>query len=472
MPDTYDLVVIGGGPGGYVAAIRAAQLGMKVACVDKRGSLGGTCLNVGCIPSKALLGSSEKFDEAKRALAVHGVKVGGVEFDLGAMMAHKDKVVADNTRGVEFLFKKHKIDYVKGTGRIQRAGLVEASLLEGGNLGLAAQSIVIATGSDSTPLAGVEVDEKAIVSSTGALALETVPKHLVVVGAGYIGLEMGSVWLRLGAQVTVVEFLDRILPGMDGEIAKQFQRLLERQGFKFRLSTKVSAARSAKNGVALTLEPADGSAGGVAAETLACDVVLVSVGRRPFTQGLGLEALGVALDNRGMVQVDERFETNVKGIYAIGDVIRGPMLAHKAEDEGVAVAELLAGQKGHVNYEAIPGIVYTFPEVAAVGRSEEQLKAGGIAYKVGKFPFSANARARAAATTDGFVKMLADAKSDRVLGCHILGPDAGTLIHEVVVAMEFGGSAEDIARTCHGHPTLNEAVKEAALAVGGRAIHI
>jgi len=472
MPDSYDLVVIGGGPGGYVAAIRAAQLGMTVACVDKRGSLGGTCLNVGCIPSKALLESSERFAEAGHSFAQHGVKVGGVELDLRAMMAHKDKVVADNTRGVEFLFKKHKIAYVKGTGRIQRAGLVEASLLEGGDVGLAAQSIVIATGSDSTPLAGVEVDEKAIVSSTGALALERVPGHLVVVGAGYIGLEMGSVWLRLGAQVTVVEFLDRILPGMDGEIAKQFQRLLERQGFKFRLSTKVSAARSAKNGVALTLEPAEGSAGGAAAESLACDVVLVSVGRRPFTQGLGLEALGVALDNRGMVQVDERFETNVKGIYAIGDVIRGPMLAHKAEDEGVAVAEILAGQAGHVNYEAIPGIVYTFPEVAAVGRSEEQLKAGGIAYKVGKFPFSANARARAAATTDGFVKMLADAKSDRVLGCHILGPDAGTLIHEVVVAMEFGASAEDIARTCHGHPTLNEAVKEAALAVGGRAIHI
>jgi len=472
MPDSYDLVVIGGGPGGYVAAIRAAQLGMKVACVDKRGSLGGTCLNVGCIPSKALLQSSEKFDEAKHALAVHGVKAGGVELDLGAMMAHKDKVVADNTRGVEFLFKKHKIAYVKGAGRIQRAGLVEASLLEGGDVGLAAQSIVIATGSDSAPLAGIEVDEKAIVSSTGALALEGVPGHLVVVGAGYIGLELGSVWLRLGAQVTVVEFLDRILPGMDGEIAKQFQRLLERQGFKFRLSTKVSAARNAKNGVALTLEPAEGSAGGGAAETLACDVVLVSVGRRPFTQGLGLEPLGVALDNRGMVQVDERFETNVKGIYAIGDVIRGPMLAHKAEDEGVAVAEILAGQAGHVNYEAIPGIVYTFPEVAAVGKSEEQLKASGIAYKVGKFPFSANARARAAATTDGFVKMLADAKSDRVLGCHILGPDAGTLIHEIVVAMEFGGSAEDIARTCHGHPTLNEAVKEAALAVGGRAIHI
>ena len=440
--------------------------------MDKRGSLGGTCLNVGCIPSKALLQSSEKFDEAKHALAVHGVKVAGVELDLGAMMAHKDKVVADNTRGVEFLFKKHKIAYVKGTGRIQRAGLVEASLLEGGDVGLAARGIVIATGSDSAPLAGIEVDEKAIVSSTGALALEGVPGHLVVVGAGYIGLELGSVWLRLGAQVTVVEFLDRILPGMDGEIAKQFQRLLERQGFKFRLSTKVSAARNAKNGVALTLEPAEGSAGGAAAETLACDVVLVSVGRRPFTQGLGLEALGVALDNRGMVQVDERFETNVKGIYAIGDVIRGPMLAHKAEDEGIAVAEILAGQAGHVNYEAIPGIVYTFPEAAAVGKSEEQLKASGIPYKVGKFPFSANARARAAATTDGFVKMLADAKSDRVLGCHILGPDAGTLIHEVVVAMEFGGSAEDIARTCHGHPTLNEAVKEAALAVGARAIHI
>ena len=472
MADSYDLVVIGGGPGGYVAAIRAAQLGMTVACVEKRASLGGTCLNIGCIPSKALLESSERFAEAGHAFAQHGVKVAGLELDLGTMMAHKDKVVGDNTRGVEFLFKKHKIAWIKGGGRIARAGAIEVALTDGGTMALAAKSIVIATGSDSTPLPGVEVDEETIVSSTGALSLAKVPRHLVVIGGGYIGLEMGSVWRRLGAEVTVVEFLDRIVPGMDREIGRQFQRLLERQGFKFRLATKVAAAKRDKAGVSVALEPAQGAAGGGGAETLTCDVVLVAVGRRPYTEGLGLEACGVTLDGRGMIAVDARFETNVKGIHAIGDVIRGPMLAHKAEDEGVAVAEIIAGQKGHVNYEAIPGIVYTHPEVAAVGKTEEELKAGGVAYTVGKFPFSANARARAAATTDGFVKILADAKSDRVLGCHILGPDAGTLIHEVVMAMEFGASAEDIARTCHGHPTLNEAVKEAALAVGGRAIHI
>jgi dihydrolipoamide dehydrogenase len=468
MADTYDLVVIGGGPGGYVAAIRAAQLGMSVACVEKRGSLGGTCLNVGCIPSKALLESSERLDEARHAFAVHGVKVSDVALDLPAMMAHKDKVVLDNTKGVEFLFKKHKITYVKGAGRIPRTGVIEVALTDGGAATLAAKHIVIATGSDSAPLRGVEVDEKVIVSSTGALSLPRVPDHLVVVGAGYIGLEMGSVWRRLGARVTVVEFLDRIVPGMDGEIAKQFQRLLQRQGFEFKLSTKVTAASKGTDGVKLTLEPAAGGN----AESLDCDAVLVAIGRRPYTEGLGLESCGVAVDNRGMVQVDDHFATNVKGISAIGDVIRGPMLAHKAEDEGVAVAEIIAGQKGHVNYEAIPGIVYTFPEVASVGQTEEQLKSANVAYKTGKFPFTANGRARAAATTDGFVKFLADAATDRVLGCHILGPDAGTLIHEVVVAMEFGASSEDIARTCHGHPTLNEAVKEAALAVDGRAIHI
>jgi len=468
MANSYDFVVIGGGPGGYVAAIRAAQLGMSVACVEKRTTLGGTCLNVGCIPSKALLQSSEKFDEAGHALGLHGVKVKGVELDLPAMMAHKDKVVGDNTKGVEFLFRKHKIDWIKGTGRIARAGTVEVALAEGGSRSLAAKAIVIATGSESVPLKGVEIDEETIVTSTGALTLPSVPKHLVVVGGGYIGLEMGSVWRRLGAEVTVVEFLDRIVPGMDSEVGKQFQRLLERQGFKFRLSTKVTGAKKAKGGLTLTLEPAAGGA----AETLPCDVVLVAIGRRAFTDGLGLAECGVAVDNRGVVQVNDRFETNVKGVYAIGDAIRGPMLAHKAEDEGVAVAEIVAGQKGHVNYDAIPGIVYTAPEVASVGKTEEQLKADGTAYKVGKFPFSANARARAMAETDGFVKILADATSDRVLGCHIVGADAGTLIHEVVVAMEFGASAEDIARTCHGHPTLNEAVKEAALGVAGRSIHI
>jgi dihydrolipoamide dehydrogenase len=468
MADSYDFVVIGGGPGGYVAAIRAAQLGMKVACVEKRAALGGTCLNVGCIPSKALLASSEKFAEAKGHLAVHGVKVGAVELDLPAMMAHKDKVVADNTKGVEFLFRKHKIAWIKGAARIPRAGRVEVALAGGGEASLDARHVVVATGSESAPLPGVALDEKQIVSSTGALALAKVPSHLVVIGGGYIGLEMGSVWRRLGAQVTVVEFLDRIVPGMDGEVGKQFQRLLERQGIKFRLSTKVTGAARSESGVKLALEPAQGGA----AEALDCDIVLVAIGRRPYTEGLGLEACGVARHNRGMVEVDERFETSVKGIYAIGDVIRGPMLAHKAEDEGVAVAEILAGQKSHVNYDAIPGIVYTWPEVASVGRSEEQLKQAGVQYKVGKFPFTANGRARAAAETDGFVKLLADAATDRVLGCHIIGPDAGTLIHEVVVAMEFGGSAEDIARTCHGHPTLNEAVKEAALAVDKRPIHI
>src|SRR5579883_935188 len=469
MADSYDFVVIGGGPGGYVAAIRAAQLGMKVACVEKRASLGGTCLNIGCIPSKALLQSSEKFEEAKSKLAVHGVKIGSVELDLPGLMAHKDKVVGENTRGVEFLFRKNKIVWLKGSGRIPRAGVVQVAPANGGAvIILDAKNIVIATGSDYAPLPGVEVDEKRIVSSTGALALEKVPGHFVVIGGGYIGLEMGSVWRRLGAQVTVVEFLDRIVPGMDGEVGKQFQRLLERQGIKFRLSTKVTGAARSESGVKLALEPAQGGA----SEALDCDVVLVAIGRRPYTEGLGLEACGVARDNRGMIQVDERFETSVKGIYAIGDVIRGPMLAHKAEDEGVAVAEILAGQKGHVNYDAIPGIVYTWPEVASVGRTEEQLKQAQVQYKIGKFPFTANGRARAAAETDGFVKILADAATDRVLGCHIIGPDAGTLIHKVVVAMEFGGSAEDIARTCHGQPTLNEAVKEAALAVDKRPIHI
>jgi dihydrolipoamide dehydrogenase len=464
----YDLLVIGGGPGGYVAAIRAAQLGMKVGCVEKRDTLGGTCLNVGCIPSKALLEASERFWEAEHGFGIFGVKLKPPELDLPIMMAHKDKTVGDNTKGVEFLFRKHKIDYIKGAGRIPAAGTVAVALADGGEESLTAKSIVIATGSDYAPLRGVEVDEKRIVSSTGSLSLSSVPKHLVVIGGGYIGLEMGSVWRRLGAEVTVVEFLDRIVPGMDGEVGKAFQRLLERQGLKFRLSTKVTGAKTGKSGVTLTLEPAASGA----AETLAADVALVAIGRRPYVEGLGLEQCGVTLDNRGMVQVDDRFETNVKGIYAIGDVIRGPMLAHKAEDEGMAVAEIIAGQKGHVNYDAIPGIVYTFPELASVGKTEEQLKAEGIPYKIGKFPFSANPRARAIAATEGFVKILADAKTDRVLGCHIIGPDAGTLIHEVVIAMEFGGSAEDIARTCHGHPTLNEAVKEAALAVAGRAIHI
>ncbi len=464
----YDVVVIGGGPGGYVAAIRAAQLGLKTACVEKRGSLGGTCLNIGCIPSKALLYSSEKYAEAKHGLDIHGVKLGGVTLDLKAMMARKDKVVADLTKGIEFLFKKNKVDYLIGTGAIAAQGKVAVKLTGGGEQALDAKTIIIATGSDSMPLAGVEIDEKRIVTSTGALSLAEVPKHLVVIGAGYIGLEMGSVWKRLGAEVTVVEFLPRITPGMDLEIATQFQRILARQGLKFMLDMKVTAAKQSKSGVTLTLEPAAGGD----KQTLEADAVLVSIGRRPFTEGLGLDKIGVKRDAKGRIEVDAHFQTSVQGIYAIGDVIRGPMLAHKAEDEGMVCAEIVAGQSGHIDYDAIPGVVYTWPEVAMVGKSEEDLKAAGVQYKVGKFPFSANSRARSNAMTDGLVKILADAKTDRVLGAHIIGPDAGTLIQEVVLGMEFKAAAEDIARTSHGHPGLSEAVKEAALAVAGRAIHI
>ncbi len=469
MTDTqYDLVVIGGGPGGYVCAIRAAQLGMKVACVEKRGALGGTCLNVGCIPSKALLQSSEKFHEAQHELAAHGVKVSGVALDLGTMMARKDKVVTDLTKGIEFLFKKNKIDYKVGSGSIAAPGKVAVKLNAGGEETLQAKAIVIATGSEHVDLPNVTVDEKRIVSSTGALSLSGVPKHLVVVGGGYIGLEMGSVWRRLGAEVTVVEFLDRITPGMDGEVGKQFQRILGKQGFKFQLSTKVTSAKQTKEGVTLTVEPAAGGA----SQTIDADVVLVAIGRKPNTAGLGLDKVGVALDAKGRIQVDDHFQTNLPGVYAIGDVIRGPMLAHKAEDEGVVVAEIIAGQSGHIDYNAIPGVVYTWPEVAAVGKTEEELKTAGVQYKVGKFPFSAGSRARANGFTEGFVKILADAKTDEVLGAHIIGPDAGTLIAEVVLGMEFKAAAEDIARTCHAHPTQNEAVKEAALAVAGRAIHV
>ena len=468
MSDAYDLVVIGGGPGGYVAAIRAAQLGLRTACVEKRGALGGTCLNVGCIPSKALLQSSEKYAEATHELKAHGVDVGSVALNLKAMMARKAKVVSDLTKGIEFLFKKNKIDYVKGTGRIAKAGSVVVKLENGSESELAAKNILIATGSESTPIPGVEVDEKRIVSSTGALDLAKVPDHFVVIGGGYIGLEMGSVWRRLGSKVTVIEFLDRITPGMDGEVSKNFQRILAKQGMEFRLKTKVTGAKASKNGVTLTVAPADGGD----SEDIDCDVVLVSVGRRPYTEGLGLEAAGVATDKRGFIEIDDTFATSVPGIYAIGDCVRGPMLAHKAEDEGMVCAEILSGQSGHINYDAIPGIVYTWPEVASVGKTEEQLKEADVAYRVGKFPFSANSRARCNDTTDGFVKILADATTDRVLGAHIIGADAGTLIHEVVSVMEFGGSAEDVARTCHGHPTLSEAVKEAALAVDGRAIHI
>jgi len=466
--NTYDLVVIGAGPGGYVAAIRAAQLGLNVACIDKRKSLGGTCLNIGCIPSKALLQSSEHYSHALHGLAAHGVNIGKVSYDLSAMMGHKDKVVKDNTKGIEFLFKKNKVTSYHGTASIKSATQVDVTSEDGKIESLKTGSVLIATGSESAPLPGVEIDEKQIVTSTGALTLETTPKHLVVVGAGYIGLEMGSVWARLGAEVTVIEFLDRITPGMDGEVAKAFQKILEKQGMTFKLGTKVTGAETLKTKVKLTVEPAAGGD----AETIDCDTVLVSIGRRPFTDQLGLDEAGVKTTDRGFVEIDEHFQTNVEGIYAIGDCVRGPMLAHKAEDEGVAAAEIISGESGHVNYDVIPGIVYTWPEVASVGKTEEQLKEEGVDYRIGKFPFSANGRARAANETDGFVKLLADAKTDRVLGAHILGPDAGTLIHEIVVGMEFGASAEDIARTCHGHPTLSEAVKEAALAVDGRTIHI
>ena len=469
MADTpYDVVVVGGGPGGYVCAIRAAQLGLKTACVEKRGALGGTCLNIGCIPSKALLNASEKYDEARHGFAALGIETGKVGFDLATMMGHKDKVVGDLTKGVEFLLKKNKIDYIKGAGSLTGPGAMTVTDAAGKQTELAARHIVLATGSDHTDLPGVEIDEKRIVSSTGALALAKVPKRLIVIGGGYIGLELGSVWGRLGAEVHVVEFLDRIVPGMDGEIAKNFQRMLKKQGMKFHLSSKVTGAKTTKSAIKLSVEPAKG--GDV--EIMEADVVLVAIGRRPHTEGLGLERAGVAVDKAGRILVDGGFQTNIAGIYAIGDVIAGPMLAHKAEEEGVALAEMLAGQSGHVNYETVPGIVYTWPEVAAVGKTEEQLKEAGAGYTVGKFPFTANSRARANAETEGFVKILADAKTDRILGAHIIGPHAGTLIHEVVLIMEFGGSAEDLARSFHGHPTLNEAVKEAALAIAGRAIHM
>ena len=464
----YDLVVVGGGPGGYVAAIRAAQLGMKTACVEGRGALGGTCLNVGCIPSKALLQSSEKYADASRHFAEHGIKVEGLGLDLAAMMARKDKVVKELTGGIEFLFKKNKVDYMKGWGSIPAAGSVKVKLVDGGEETLSAKRILIATGSESTPLPGVATDEKQIVSSTGALALDRVPGTMVVIGAGVIGLEMGSVWSRLGAEVTVVEFLDRILPTMDAEIGKQTQRILGKQGLKFKLATKVTGAKNGKNGVTLTLEPAAGGA----AEELKTDVVLVAIGRRPYTEGLGLKELGVAMNNRGFIQVDENFESSVKGIYAIGDCILGPMLAHKAEEDGVVAAERMTGQKSHIDYNLVPGVVYTWPEVAGVGKTEEQLKEAGVDYKVGKFPFTANSRARSIGDTDGVVKVLADKRSDRVLGVHIIGPLAGDILAECVTVMEFGGTAEDIARTCHAHPSMGESVKEAALAVDGRAIHI
>jgi dihydrolipoamide dehydrogenase len=465
---TYDLIVIGTGPGGYVCAIRAAQLGLKVAVVEKRATFGGTCLNIGCIPSKALLHTSELFEEAGHTFAGMGIEVPAPRLDLAKMLAFKDQGVKGNVDGVAFLLKKNKIDTIHGAGKILAPGKVGVALAAGGSQQLEAKSIVIATGSDVAKLPGVTIDEVSIVSSTGALSLPRVPKRLLVVGAGVIGLELGSVWRRLGSEVTVVEFLDRILPGMDADVARTVQRILAKQGMTFKLASKVT--KVARNGAAqqITIEPAAGGA----ATIMDADVVLVAIGRTPYTEGLGLEAAGVQLDNRKRVLVDAHFQTSVPGIYAIGDVIAGPMLAHKAEDEGIAVAETLAGQAGHVNHDVIPNVIYTFPEVASVGKSEEDLKATGIAYNVGKFPFTANARAKVNKTTEGFVKILADAKTDRILGVHIIAAAASEMIAEAAVVMEFGGSAEDLARTCHAHPTLTEAVKEAALAVDKRAIHM
>ena len=467
---SYDVVVIGAGPGGYVAAIKAAQLGLKTAIVEKRDTLGGTCLNVGCIPSKALLYASEIFAEAQHGFEALGVSVSKPKLDLAGMMAHKQKTVDGNTSGVAFLMKKNKIDTVYGTARILGAGKVEVAAKDGSKQTLETKNIIIATGSDVAGIPGmkIDIDEKVIVSSTGALSLSKVPQHMVVVGAGVIGSELGSVWSRLGAKVTVVEFLDKVLGPMDGEVSKQFQKLMEKQGIEYKLGAKVTGVEKTAAGAKVTFEPVKGGS----AETLDADIVLVATGRRPYTEGLGLKEAGVTLDERGRVNIDSHWQTNIAGIYAIGDVVKGPMLAHKAEDEGVALAEILAGQKGHVNYDVIPSVVYTEPEVASVGKTEEELKAAGIEYRVGKFPFSANGRARAMLKTDGFVKILACAKTDKVLGGHILGFGAGEMIHEIAVLMEFGGSSEDLARTCHAHPTMSEAVKEAALAAFSKPINM
>ncbi|MEN6541644.1 dihydrolipoyl dehydrogenase [Parvibaculum sp.] len=463
MADSFDLVVIGAGPGGYECAIKAAQLGLKVACVEKRDALGGTCLNVGCIPSKALLHASELFAEAQHAFPGMGIDVGTPKIDVKKLIAFKDEAVDGNTKGIEFLFKKNKIEWVKGEGVIKAPGKVQV-----GDRLLETKNIVIATGSDVARLPGIEIDEKTVVSSTGALMLDKVPGRLLVVGGGVIGLELGSVWGRLGAKVTVVEFLNDILPGMDGEVVKNFTRILKKQGFEFKLGSKVTKIDKAKTGLKVSVEPAAGGE----TQILEADVVLVAIGRVAYTGGLGLDNVGVKTDKRGRVEVDQHFKTNVDGIYAIGDVIAGPMLAHKAMEEGVALAEQLAGHWGHVNYDVIPGVVYTAPEVASVGKTEEQLKADGVEYNAGKFPFTANGRAKANKTTDGFVKILADKTTDRILGVHIIGANAGEMIQEAVVAMEFSGSSEDIARMCFAHPTLSEAVKEAALAVTGSPIHM
>ena len=468
MSDNFDVVIIGGGPGGYVCAIRAAQLGLTVACVEMRGTLGGTCLNVGCMPSKALLHASELFEEANHGMAKFGIKTGKVTIDIAELMASKDDTVKGLTDGVAYLLKKNKVEYVEGRGTISAAGTVKVDLTAGGERVLTAKNIVIATGSDVANLPGIEIDEKQIVSSTGALSLLKVPKHMVVIGGGVIGLELGSVWKRLGSDVTVVEFMDRITPEMDGEVSKTFARILKKQGFKFKLNSKVTGVKKTKTSVSVAVEPAAGGD----AEQIKCDVVLVAVGRKPYTEGLGLKEAGVTMTDRGQVEIDGHFQTNVKGIYAIGDVVRGAMLAHKAEDEGTAVAEIIAGFAGHVNYDAIPGVIYTMPEVASVGKTEEALKADGTAYVVGKFPFTANSRAKANRQTDGFVKILSSAATDKILGAHIIGADAGNMIAELTLAVEKGITAEDLAYTCHAHPTETEAVREAAMATDGRAVHM
>ena len=464
--DNFDLVVIGGGPGGYVCAIRAAQLGLKTACVESRGALGGTCLNVGCIPSKSLLNLSENFQKAKKDFNQQGIEIDGIKLNIEKMMSNKNKSVQVLTKGVEFLLKKNKVTYIKGKGVLFSKNDIVVYENNKKN-SYKAKNIVIATGSTVTSLPGIEIDEKNIISSTGALSLNKVPQKLAVIGAGYIGLEMGSVWSRLGSEVTVIEYLENITPGMDREISSEFKKILTKQGIKFKMKSKVNSVKSSSNGVSINYTDIKNSK----EETLEFDKVLVSVGRKPYTEGLNLTKVGVKKDNKGRIEVNEKLQTSIKNIYAIGDVIKGPMLAHKAEEEGIAVAEILAGQAGHVNYDIIPGVIYTSPEVATVGKTEEQLKNENKIYKVGKFPFLANSRAKVNNETEGFVKILADSKTDKVLGVHIIGPHCGDMIAEMALAMEFGASAEDIARTCHAHPTHTEAIKEAALAVDKRPIH-
>ena len=467
MEDNFDLVVIGGGPGGYVCAIRAAQLGLKTACVESRGALGGTCLNVGCIPSKSLLNLSENFNKAKKNFNQQGIEIAGLKLNIEKMMSNKNKSVQVLTKGVEFLFKKNKVTYFKGKGVIFAKNNITVYGSNNSRTNIKAKNIVIATGSGVASLPGIEIDEKNIVSSTGALSFEKVPKKLAVIGGGYIGLEMGSVWSRLGSEVTVIEYLDFITPGMDREISNEFQKILTKQGIKFKMESKVNTVNNNKDSVTINYTNIKNSK----EEKIEVDKVLVSVGRKPYTEGLNLLKVGVKLDKKGRIEVNNKLQTSVENIYAIGDVIKGPMLAHKAEEEGIAVAEILAGQAGHVNYDVIPGVVYTSPEVATVGKTEEQLKDENKSYKVGKFPFMANSRAKVNNETEGFVKILADSKTDKILGVHIIGPHCGDMIAEMALAMEFGASAEDIARTCHAHPTHTEAIKEAALAVDKRPIH-